>query len=140
MILENTSSEEDFVLSCDKIGSLENVEDQKLFFGIHNQNWREPQNLRFGYDETREFMAGDWLVHQQPPPDFVTITAKGDSYEVGFDCQKQIKIEEPIVKTKQRLPDWVRNVFIWYGDGIVSEDEIINAIKFLVSEGIIQLD
>ena len=44
-----------------------------------------------------------------------------------------------IAKTEQKIPEWVRNVFIWYGDGLISEDEIINAIQFLITEGIIRI-
>jgi len=139
MILENTSIEEDLVLSCDKIGTIDKVKDQKLFFGTNNQNWREAENVRFGYDTTRDYELGEWIVHQQPPPDFVTIKVKGDSYQLGFDCSKQPDIVEQIVEKKSKLPEWVRNVFIWYGDGIVSEDEIINALQFLIKEGIIKI-
>lgn len=39
-----------------------------------------------------------------------------------------------------KIPDWVKNVFVWYGQDQISEDEVINAIKFLVENGIIQLD
>jgi len=39
-----------------------------------------------------------------------------------------------------QIPDWVKNIFLWYGQGQVSEDEIISAIQYLVKEGIIKLD
>ena len=38
-----------------------------------------------------------------------------------------------------KVPDWVRNIFIWYGEEKISEDELLNAIKFLVSHGIIKV-
>jgi len=38
-----------------------------------------------------------------------------------------------------KIPAWVKNVFVWYGEGKVSEDELLGAIKFLVDNGIIQL-
>jgi glucose/arabinose dehydrogenase len=41
---------------------------------------------------------------------------------------------------EQRIPSWVRNIFIWYGQEKVSEDELLNAIKFLVEQQIILLD
>ena len=44
-------------------------------------------------------------------------------------------IEEP----KQKLPDWVRNIFIWYGEGQIGEDELIGALQFLIKEGIIEV-
>ncbi len=44
-------------------------------------------------------------------------------------------IEEP----EQKLPDWVRNIFIWYAEEQISEDELIGALQFLIKEGIIQV-
>jgi len=40
----------------------------------------------------------------------------------------------------QNVPDWVRNIFIWYGEEKISEDELLSAIKFLVNQGIINLE
>ncbi|MBA4459921.1 MAG: PQQ-dependent sugar dehydrogenase [Nitrosopumilaceae archaeon] len=51
----------------------------------------------------------------------------------------QIFVEE-IENQKQKIPEWVRNIFVWYGEDKVSEDELLNAIKFLVQQKIIQLD
>ena len=39
-----------------------------------------------------------------------------------------------------KLPDWVKNIFVWYGEGQISEDEVLNAITFLVENQIIQID
>lgn len=44
--------------------------------------------------------------------------------------------DEPI----QKIPDWVKNTMQWFLDGVISEDEMIAAIQFLVKEGIIKLD
>ena len=42
-------------------------------------------------------------------------------------------------KPTQRIPEWVKNIFIWYGDDLISEDELINALRFLIQEGTIQV-
>lgn len=39
-----------------------------------------------------------------------------------------------------KIPEWVKNIFVWYGEGKISEDEVLNAIKFLISKGIINLE
>ena len=39
-----------------------------------------------------------------------------------------------------KLPDWIKNIFVWYGQGQISEDDILNAITFLVENKIIQID
>lgn len=45
-----------------------------------------------------------------------------------------------VFSAQEKLPGWVKNVFIWYGTGQVSEDEVLNAIKFLIQNDIIKLD
>lgn len=39
-----------------------------------------------------------------------------------------------------KLPDWIKNIFVWYGQGQISEDDVLNAITFLVENQIIQID
>jgi len=48
--------------------------------------------------------------------------------------QYAIPIPEP------KIPDWIKNTMQWFLDGVISEDEMIAAIQFLVKEGIINLD
>ena len=37
------------------------------------------------------------------------------------------------------IPEWVKKTVLWYGQGLVSESEFINSIKFLIDEKIIVL-
>ncbi len=41
---------------------------------------------------------------------------------------------------ESKIPDWVKNIFVWYGQDKVSEDELLNAIKYLISEKIIKIE
>jgi hypothetical protein len=41
--------------------------------------------------------------------------------------------------TESKVPAWIQNTAKWYGDGIVSEGEFLNAIKFLLENKIIIL-
>ena len=38
------------------------------------------------------------------------------------------------------LPAWIKNNFKWYAEGAITEDEILNSIKFLTENNIIQLE
>lgn len=40
----------------------------------------------------------------------------------------------------ESVPEWVKNTALWYGEGIVSETEFLNMIKFLVENDIITLE
>ncbi len=48
--------------------------------------------------------------------------------------------EGPSDQSSQKIPDWVKRTMGWYAEGLISEDEMIAAIQFLVREGIIKLD
>ncbi len=37
------------------------------------------------------------------------------------------------------IPDWIKNIALWYGQGNVTEDEFINAIKYLINQRIIEV-
>lgn len=45
---------------------------------------------------------------------------------------------EPI-SSKSKIPDWVRNIFVWYGQNKIGEEDLLNAIQFLIREGIIKV-
>lgn len=40
----------------------------------------------------------------------------------------------------ETVPEWVKNTALWYGEGVVSEGEFLNMIKFLIENKIIVLD
>jgi len=40
----------------------------------------------------------------------------------------------------ESIPDWVKNIFGWYAQDQVSEDELLNAIKYLIKTGILVVD
>ena len=46
----------------------------------------------------------------------------------------------PVETSIQKIHDWVKNIFTWYSQDQISEDEVLNAIKFLVNQGIIDLN
>ena len=61
----------------------------------------------------------------------------GTSNGITFDGLPTI---DKIFAQESKLPDWVKNIFVWYGQGQISEDEILNAIKFLVESDIIKIE
>jgi len=149
IVLENSANEQTVISSCDFIGTIENIKDQKLFFGINNREWREPQVARSGYEINQQSISGNTLLHQISPPDFAYITVTQSGYEIGFDCPKNQLEQTPDTETlitqlkiskQSQIPDWVKNTMRWYAEEKISEQEMINALQFLVKEGTIKLD
>jgi len=68
--------------------------------------------------------------------------------ERGSETESRTQIDPPSLQLDvgpsdesiQKIPDWVKNTMQWYLDGVISEDEMISAIQFLIKEGIIKLD
>ncbi len=67
-----------------------------------------------------------------------------ESYKKWFDSQfpnntihKILDLTEP---EKPKIPSWVNNAMQWYLGGIITEDEMITAIQYLVKEGIIDIN
>ncbi len=44
------------------------------------------------------------------------------------------------VADAQTVPEWVKNNALWYGQGLVSESEFLNAMKFLIEEGVLVIE
>ena len=47
--------------------------------------------------------------------------------------------EQTTEKVEEQVPDWVRNNAGWWADGLISEDDFLNGIKYLVEQGIIKV-
>ncbi len=40
----------------------------------------------------------------------------------------------------QTVPEWVKNTALWYGEGVVSEQEFLNMVKFLIENKVITIE
>jgi len=70
----------------------------------------------------------------------VLIISASQSYGVTDPTQEVISNTKLENNVESKLPDWIKNIFVWYGQGQISEDDVLNAIKFLVENQIIQID
>ena len=58
----------------------------------------------------------------------------------SYPRQCMTDLGQSFVEEIQKIPEWVRNIFVWYGDELVSEQELLNAIKFLLEQRIITIN
>ena len=49
-----------------------------------------------------------------------------------------INIENEMI-SNEKIPEWVKNIFVWYAEDKVTESELLDAIEFLIEQGIIQV-
>ena len=43
-------------------------------------------------------------------------------------------------ESEPKIPIWVHDVFVWYADESISENDLLSAIEYLISEGILNVD
>ena len=55
--------------------------------------------------------------------------------------QMELKDEKRAMgmEREQNVPDWVRNNAGWWADGLISDDDFVKGIQYLVEQGIIQV-
>ena len=46
-------------------------------------------------------------------------------------------LPESVNSTDEPIPDWIRNNAKWWADGLISDDDFVSGIKYLVEQGII---
>jgi len=46
--------------------------------------------------------------------------------------------EQASETAQEKVPDWIRNNAKWWADGLISEDDFVNGIKWLVENGVIR--
>jgi len=47
--------------------------------------------------------------------------------------------EQASETAEEKVPDWIRNNAGWWANGLISEDDFVNGIKYLVGQGIIRV-
>jgi len=76
--------------------------------------------------------------------------AEGQIGDSDFVSGIQFMIKEKIINipnlpeqasetAEEKVPDWIRNNAGWWADGLISEDDFLNGIKYLVEQGIIKV-
>jgi len=78
---------------------------------------------------TFEFTGGEGYTPPPPPPDTTPPLPPPDTTPSP---------PEPIPEPVTKIPEWVRNIFIWYAEERISEDELLGAIQFLLDQGILK--
>jgi len=58
--------------------------------------------------------------------------------QVGEKVIEKLSTPSEVSINESKIPEWVKNTMKWYVEGKVSEDEMINALQFLIKEGIIK--
>ena len=53
---------------------------------------------------------------------------------------KTAEIAISVIGEESKIPEWVRNVFVWYAENSISEKELLQALQYLINQNIIQVE
>jgi len=97
---------------------------------FEKEEYQEPQ-----YEEPKK------QVDAITPEKLINRYHTESAFKERFDSNyPNITIEKAVgVMQKPEIPQWVKNIFRSYGDGRVSDLELIDTIRFLINEGIVRL-
>jgi len=81
-----------------------------------------------------------FVDREKDPQYYVDRYNNEPKYKTWFDenYSQYDSIEQAVgLELTQNIPEWVKNIFEWYVQNKVSEDELLDAIKYLINEKIL---
>ena len=48
--------------------------------------------------------------------------------------------EVELITEESEIPDWIRDIFVWYAEGTITETDLLSALQYLINQGIIDVD
>ena len=48
--------------------------------------------------------------------------------------------EVELIEEESEIPDWIRDIFVWYAEGTITETDLLSALQYLINQGIIDVD
>lgn len=78
----------------------------------------------------------------------LSTNSTGELLSITTDTEDSTDIEDTtdtedtteLLEEESQLPDWIRNIFIWYADGTITETDLLSALQYLINQGIIEVD
>ena len=56
------------------------------------------------------------------------------------ESESEVETLEIETSEQSKIPAWVHDIFVWYADETISENDLLSAIEYLISEEIIVID
>jgi len=93
--------------------------------------------------EPEELGIASFVDKTKDPQHYVDRYNNEPSYKKWFDDNfpQYDSIEQAVgLELTKKIPSWIKNVFGLYAQDQISEDELLNAIKYLIDEGIMVVE
>ncbi len=76
----------------------------------------------------------------KPSEPVYTLSSELVSNETSTENSAELTENTPELINEKKIPDWIKNIFVFYSYDEISEDELLNAIKYLIEQNILQID
>ena len=87
--------------------------------------------FEFPFELSDDDASGDYLVN---------IMSMCREIHRDICTHKTAETTISVIGEQSKIPDWVRNIFVWYAEDSISEKELLQALQYLIKEKIIQVD
>ena len=87
--------------------------------------------FEFPFELSQDDPSGDYLVN---------IMSMCREIHRDICTHKTAETTISVIGEESKIPDWVRNIFVWYADDSISEKELLQALQYLIKEKIILVD
>jgi len=67
--------------------------------------------------------------------ELVTPEEELDTLEANEDSEIEI-----FEQSESKIPSWVHDIFVWYADKTISENELLSALEYLIAQGILDVN
>ena len=75
---------------------------------------------------------------EKDPQSYVDRYNNEESYKEWFDENYSDYTIEEAVGIPESIPEWIKNNTKWWADGLLTEEDFLNGIKYLVEKEIIR--
>ena len=87
--------------------------------------------FEFPFELSDDDASGDYLVN---------IMSMCREVHRDICTHKTAETTISVMGEQSKIPEWVRNIFVWYAEDSISEKELLQALQYLIKEKIIQVD
>jgi len=86
-------------------------------------------------DEIFSIVKSSSTVSSNTIQELVTPEEELDTLESNEDSEIEI-----FEQSESKIPSWVHDIFVWYADKTITENELLSALEYLIAQGILDVN
>ena len=72
----------------------------------------------------------------------ITTNSTNEVLEVTEENNEETEIAEDLelLEEESQIPDWIKNIFVWYAEGTITEKDLLSALEYLINQEILRVE